>query len=144
MAKSFLIFLPAFLILMTQCVPKPVYHGNNAGKKSSLSQVRSADVSGTVSGVASYYADKFHGRKTASGEIFDQNKFTAAHRTYPFGTIVRVTNKANGKSVQVRINDRGPFVKGRIIDLSLAAAQAIDMVRSGTANVTVSVVQGEK
>jgi len=87
------------------------------------------------SGVASYYAHKYHGRKTASGERFDMNDMTAAHKTLPFGTRVRVTNVSNGKSVTVRINDRGPFVKGRVIDLSLAAAKKLDMVNAGLAQV---------
>ena len=88
-------------------------------------------------GMASYYADKFQGRPTASGERFDNGKLTAAHRTLPFGTRVRVTNLANGRSVTVRVNDRGPFVKGRIVDLSVAAAKRIDMVRAGVVRVRV-------
>lgn len=86
---------------------------------------------------ASYYCCQFHGQKTASGEIFNQNALTAAHRTLPFGTMVRVTNKRNGKSVVVRINDRGPFIAGRVIDLSRAAAFAIGIRGLGT----VSIVQ---
>jgi rare lipoprotein A len=78
-------------------------------------------------GIASWYGARHHGRRTASGERFDQKKLTAAHPTLPWGSIVRVTSLANGKSVDVRINDRGPFVKGRIIDLSRAAAQALGM-----------------
>lgn len=93
-------------------------------------------------GVASYYADKFNGRKTASGEIFDNSRMTAAHRTLPFGTYVKVTNLANGKSVVVRINDRGPYAHGRIIDLTKAAAIQLDMVRTGTARVMVEEVAG--
>jgi rare lipoprotein A len=87
------------------------------------------------SGLASWYGARHHGKRTASGEIFDQNKFTAAHRTLPWGSIVTVTNLDNGKSVEVRINDRGPFKKGRIIDLSRAAARALGMVRSGVSPV---------
>jgi rare lipoprotein A len=86
-------------------------------------------------GLASWYGAKHHGKRTASGEIFDQNKFTAAHRTLPWGSIVRVTNLDNGKSVEVRINDRGPFTKARIIDLSRAAARALGMVQSGVSPV---------
>ncbi len=82
-------------------------------------------------GLASWYGAKHHGKRTASGEIFDQNKFTAAHRTLPWGSIVRVTNLENGKAVEVRINDRGPFTKGRLIDLSRAAARAVGMLESG-------------
>jgi rare lipoprotein A (peptidoglycan hydrolase) len=86
-------------------------------------------------GLASWYGAKHHGKRTASGEIFDQNKFTAAHRTLPWGSIVRLTNLDNGKSVEVRINDRGPFTKARIIDLSRAAARALGMVQSGVSPV---------
>ncbi len=88
-------------------------------------------------GMASWYGGKFHGRQTANGEIFNTNDLTAAHNELPFNTIVTVTNIINGKSVQVRINDRGPFVGDRIIDLSYAAAKSLDMIRSGTANVLV-------
>ena len=86
-------------------------------------------------GLASWYGAKHHGKRTASGEIFDQKKFTAAHRTLPWGSIVKVTNLDNGKSVEVRINDRGPFTKGRIIDLSRAAAKALGMLESGVSPV---------
>lgn len=82
-------------------------------------------------GKASYYADKFNGRRTANGEIFRQRKKTAASKTLPFGTIVKVKNLSNGKTVKVRINDRGPFVQGRFIDLSKKAAKKIDMIRAG-------------
>ena len=91
-------------------------------------------------GLASYYAGKFQGRLTANGEIFDTNFFTAAHKTLPFNTIVQVTSERSGKAVLVRINDRGPFVAGRIIDLSRAAADAIEMVGSGIVPVTVRIV----
>jgi rare lipoprotein A len=96
---------------------------------------------GGVTGTASYYGPGFHGRKTANGERFDQHGNTAAHRTLPFGTRVRVTNLANGESVVVRINDRGPFKRGRIIDLSLGAARKIGMVGTGTARVRVEVIR---
>ncbi len=83
------------------------------------------------SGTASYYAAKFHGRRTASGETFDLNGMTAAHRTLPFGTKVRVINARTGASVIVRINDRGPFTKGRLIDVSRAAAEKLGIVGAG-------------
>ena len=86
-------------------------------------------------GKASYYGRGFAGRPTANGEIFDPNALTAAHRTLPFGSSVLVTNQSNGRQVIVRINDRGPFVKGRIVDLSEEAARKIGMIRSGTATV---------
>ena len=88
-------------------------------------------------GQASWYGAKHHGRKTASGERFDQNALTAAHRTLPFGTRVRVTNLRNDKSVVVRINDRGPYAKKRIIDLSKKAAEQLDMLRDGVVPVRV-------
>lgn len=91
----------------------------------------------TETGLASYYGagDGYNGRKTANGEIFNKNKLTAAHKTLPFGTIVKVKNLQNGKTIKVRINDRGPFVKGRIIDLSEKAAKKIDMVKQGVGQV---------
>jgi rare lipoprotein A len=82
-------------------------------------------------GVASWYGGRFHGRRTASGEVFDQNELSAAHRSWPFGLKVRVTNLHNGESVVVKINDRGPYVEGRSIDLSRAAARAIGLVERG-------------
>jgi rare lipoprotein A len=91
-------------------------------------------------GIASWYGPGFHGKATASGEIYNQNDFTAAHQTLPLGTRVMVTNLENGSSTQVLINDRGPFAKGRIIDLSYSAAQLIDMVGPGTALVRVDVL----
>ena len=83
-------------------------------------------------GLASWYGRRFHGRRTASGERFDMNAFTAAHRTLPFGTVVEVQSLVNGRSIEVRVNDRGPFLRQRVIDLSQAAAQALGLVQSGT------------
>jgi rare lipoprotein A len=97
-------------------------------------------VAKTISGPASWYGDKFHGRRTANGERYDMNKLTAAHKTLPFGTKVRVTNRKNGKSVVVRINDRGPFVGNRVIDLSRGAAGAVGMIRSGVAPVIIEIM----
>ena len=93
-------------------------------------------------GKASYYGEWHQGKPTASGEKFDMNALTAAHKTLPFGTKVKVTNLENGRSVTVRITDRGPFVKGRVIDLSLAAAKKIDMVKAGVAKVEIRRVGG--
>lgn len=93
-------------------------------------------------GVASYYADRFHGRRTASGERFDQSELTAAHRTLPFGTRVRVTNLANGRDVVVTINDRGPHRRGRVLDVSKAAARALGFVGAGLARVRLEVLRG--
>lgn len=91
----------------------------------------------TQTGKASYYANKFKGRKTASGAKYRHSKLTAAHRTLPFGTKVKVTNLRNGKSVKVKINDRGPFVSGRIVDLSKKAARKIDMLNEGVGTVKI-------
>jgi len=91
-------------------------------------------------GVASWYGNPYHGRPAASGEIYDMEKLTAAHRSFAFQTWLEVTNLSNGKRVEVRVTDRGPFVDGRIIDLSLAAARQIDMLRSGTARVRLKVI----
>jgi rare lipoprotein A len=93
-------------------------------------------------GVASWYGIPFNGRRTSDGEIYDMHQLTAAHRTLPFGAIVRVTNLRNGKQVEVRITDRGPFVANRVIDLSLAAAQSIEMVGPGTAQVRLEIIGG--
>src|SRR5262249_40201370 len=93
---------------------------------------------GAGGGVASFYS---YDTETASGEKFDPNELTAAHPTLPFGTKLRVTNTSTGRSVTVRVNDRGPYVAGRVVDVSYSAAQALGMVRSGTANVKLDVVQ---
>lgn len=100
----------------------------------------SSKVGTVMKGGASYYADKYEGRPTASGEAFSQKKLTAAHKTLKFGTMVRVTNLSNNKKVDVKINDRGPYVNGRIIDLSRAAAEKIDLIRAGVAQVTVEIL----
>jgi len=94
----------------------------------------------TEKGVASWYGKKYHGRLTANGERYDMHKLTAAHQTLPFDTLVEVTNLENRRTVRVRINDRGPFVKGRIIDLSYKAARELEMVERGVAKVRVVVV----
>jgi rare lipoprotein A len=95
----------------------------------------------TETGVASWYGHPYHGRQAADGEIYDMEKLTAAHRTLPFNTWLRVENLSNGKTVEVRVIDRGPFVGNRIIDLSHAAAQQIDMIGPGTARVRLVVIK---
>ena len=101
----------------------------------------SVNHSNTQSGIASYYADKYQSRPTASGEPFDQSKATAAHKTLPFGTLVRVRNIRNHRIVVVRINDRGPFVRGRIIDLSKSAFSAIENPRAGVVDVEIQILK---
>ena len=95
-------------------------------------------------GTASFYADEFDGKRTANGEVYDMNDLTAAHPSYAFNTIVKVTNLSNGKSVEVRINDRMPKFKGRVIDLSLAAAKKIEMVNTGIQEVKLEVIKWGK
>ncbi|MCX7994953.1 MAG: septal ring lytic transglycosylase RlpA family protein [candidate division WOR-3 bacterium] len=92
-------------------------------------------------GMASYYSDEFHGKKTASGEIYDKWDYTCAHRTLPFGTKIKVTNLENKKSVIVRVNDRGPHKEGRIVDLSYIAARDIDMLTKGVVKVRIEVIK---
>ena len=94
-----------------------------------------------LEGIASYYADEFHGRPTSSGEVYDMHAFTAAHRTLPFNTKVRVVNQENGKSVIVSVNDRGPFKDNRVIDLSLEAAKQIGLIANGTALVRIEILE---
>lgn len=103
-------------------------------------QAQRAQVGYGQQGIASWYGPRFHGRDTASGERFDQNKLTAAHRTLPLGTKAMVTNLRNGKKVKVEINDRGPYARGRILDPSKAAAERLD-IESGTTPVRLEVTQ---
>jgi rare lipoprotein A len=129
------VFIMCLLLGLSGCRAKTAQVGIPGGKPVPVSATE-------LEGLASYYAEPYHGRRTASGEVFDSYKaLTAAHRTLPFNTLVRVKNKANGREVEVRINDRGPFVNGRVIDLSLRAAQEIDMVRAGTAPVILTVLK---
>lgn len=110
-------------------------------KDKSVAETSSAVSTMATTGVASYYHNKFNGRKTASGEVFSNNKLTAAHRIYPFGTYLKVTNVANGKSVVVKVNDRGPFTKGKELDLSRKAFMDItDNPNKGNLQVNIEVV----
>ena len=126
--------LPALLVLLALgagCGRKP---------KVKLPPPRPAVVGATETGIASWYGHPYHGRRAANGEVYDMNQLTAAHLSLPFGAWVRVTNLDNGLEVDVRINDRGPFVKDRIIDLSRAAAKEISMLGPGTAKVRLTVI----
>jgi rare lipoprotein A len=125
-------------------VATPATTPNAASKKNSQTsapQAASAKIGETETGFASWYGNPYHGRRTASGEIYDMEQLTAAHRTLPFQTWVEVTDLDNGKKVDVRITDRGPFVDGRVIDLSLAAARKIEMVGPGVAKVKLRVIK---
>lgn len=115
--------------------------GNSVGETRTSVSTKKGEL--IESGVASWYGPNFNGRLTANGETFDMNGISAAHRTLPFNTEVVVVNQDNGKSIRVRINDRGPYAKDRIIDLSKGAAQAVDMLGPGTANVKLYLVKGD-
>lgn len=118
------------VLAFTACATSAQESGRSGTQTALYSQV----------GVASWYGGKFHGRKTASGQVYDMNRMTAAHRTLPFGTKVEVTNLRNGRSVVVTINDRGPFIKGRIIDVSRRAAGKLGFRNQGVAKVRVRAV----
>lgn len=131
-----LLFFTLLSLVLSSCgttsrVSKPVSYPD-AGKGEVIEE-----------GVASWYGPKFHGKLTANGERYDMYGLTAAHRTLPFNTLLRVENLENGESVVVRVNDRGPFAKNRIIDLSKKAAQAIDMIGNGTAPVKLVLLEGD-
>ena len=129
---------------LPQPAPSPIQTAPSApsGPPSATEQQLAVPGEYVEQGIASWYGVPFNGRRTSNGEIYDMHQFTAAHRTLPFGAIVRVTNLRNGKQTEVRINDRGPFVANRIIDLSLSAAQSIEMVGTGTAPVRLELVSG--
>jgi len=136
------LFLILIVALLYGCTASPRFTGGERpSDRREPEGYTGSDAVLTIEGVASYYAHDFHGRKTANGETYDMYAMTAAHKTFPFGTVVRVHNLSNGKYAVVRINDRGPFVEGRIIDLSLGAAQKVGMIESGTARVRLEVLQ---
>lgn len=151
--RAALLAIPLSCALFTGCATSPrfVTRGAPARTGETTTEEKKADeptppapigkVLLNLEGVASYYADDFHGKLTSNGETFDMDGLTAAHRTLPFGTKVRVTNLENNKSVVVRVNDRGPFKEGRIIDLSRGAAKEIDLIKTGTARVKLEVVE---
>lgn len=115
--------------------------GNLASRAKQSVSYRASKLAGSMQqGVASWYGKDWHGKKTASGERYDMDSMTAAHKTLPFGTVVRVQNERNGRECMVRINNRGPFSKGRVLDLSRAAAHQLDMVGSGVAKIKMEVV----
>mgnify|MGYP003963180031 FL=1 len=150
------IFILGFLLTyFASCTSAPRYSTGtpktSSSKKSKvLSLSKSSSVKGrskkkshrkVMNGVSSFYAEDFHGKLTANGEVYDMNDATAAHKTLPLGTVCRVTNIANGKSLILRINDRGPYVKGRILDCSYGAAKKLDFINQGTTNVKIEVME---
>jgi rare lipoprotein A (peptidoglycan hydrolase) len=131
----------AALVLDAGCASSPRFTKDRSTERRTHEESSSSKSSKTLEGIASYYADDFNGKKTANGEVYDMYKMTAAHRSFPFNTKVKVTNLENKRSIIVRINDRGPFKLDRIIDLSLAAATQLGMKGSGTAKVRLEVVE---
>lgn len=124
-----------------QAIARPPAASNQTTAKVTTAPTAATKVVSTQQGRASWYGPGFHGRRTANGERFDQNALTAAHKTLPFGTKVRVTNVSNGRSVVVRINDRGPYSHGRVIDLSKGSAQQIGLVSMGVGTVKLEVLE---
>ncbi len=138
------------LILFWGCSPAPRYTvikdrgaETEAPSSGEISEImKDKPPAGTkFRGVASYYADKYHGRKTANGEVFDMYGLTCAHNQFPFNTWLEIRNIANDRTVIVRVNDRGPFVTGRIIDLSYGAAKQLEMIRAGVQEVEITVLR---
>ncbi len=142
-ARLFLIFI--LLLSLTACG----FLGSNRSGKSYVINGKRYHILASAEGfkekgLASWYGEPFHGRKTASGEVYDMNKISAAHKTLPLQTWVEVRNLENNKSLTMRVNDRGPFVRGRIIDLSRAAAEKIGLLNAGVAQVSVKAITGER
>jgi rare lipoprotein A (peptidoglycan hydrolase) len=147
--KHYLALLTIISLLLigcsgTQRFSKEDEDSNSRYERSKSSEEFDNTVLETTRGVASYYADKYHGKQTSNGEIYDMYGLTAAHKSYPFNTIVRVTNLSNGKSVKLRINDRMPDYNPRIIDISYGAAIKLDMLTSGIAEVKLEVLKWGK
>jgi rare lipoprotein A len=124
----------------TSGVGRNAQQGNQKTRESLRKDRNEIGTNYVIYGKASYYAEKFHGNPTASGEIFDMNGLTAAHKTLPFGTICRVTNLENNKQVIIKINDRGPFIENRILDLSKGAALKLDSIKSGVIEVKIEIL----
>jgi rare lipoprotein A len=138
---------PAYIVFIILffygCSSTSRYSGSNDNSESNI-RYKSSDVLETETGTASFYANEFNGKKTANGEVYDMNGLTAAHPSFPYNTVVKVTNLDNGKSIEVRINDRMPNFKGRIIDLSFAAARKIEMINAGVQKVKLEVLRWGK
>ena len=144
-------FLILFLIYFYGCANSPRYTTGNGGsvrsKSSKIATLKTSKKSRktkhrkVLKGVSSFYAEDFHGKLTANGEVYDMYGVTAAHKTLPLGTVCRVTNLANSKSLILRINDRGPYIKGRILDCSYGAAKKLDFINQGTTKVKIEVIE---
>ena len=121
----------------------PIKKVNNSSKNSKTKKNNQSDIKHRriMKGVSSFYAEDFHGKLTANGEVYDMYGVTAAHKTLPLNTVCRVTNLKNDKSLILRINDRGPYIKGRILDCSYCAAKKLDFVNQGTTDVKIEVIE---
>jgi len=139
--SGFIVGVLAAAFISSGCASSPRFTRERSTESRSREGNSEAKSLKTMEGIASYYADDFNGKKTANGETYDMYKMTAAHRSLPFNTKVRVTNLDNKRSIVVRINDRGPFKLERIIDLSVAAATQLGMKGTGTAKVKLEVVE---
>ncbi len=129
--KLSILFTALVLMILTGCTSTSAIGGSKTKENAH---------SHALIGQASWYGNRFHGKLTASGETYNMNAYTSAHKSLPFGTIVRVTNTANNKSVDVKINDRGPYVKGRVIDLSYQAFTQIGNIKKGTVPVKIEII----
>lgn len=134
------LFLVLYLFT-TSCTVSPRYGASNQVNNKKNIKNNRIKSNGVLRGVSSWYGPNFHGKLTANGEVFDQYGVTAAHKNLPLGTVARVTNIDNGKSVVLRINDRGPYVGNRILDCSYGAAKKLDFVNSGTTKVRIEVIE---
>ncbi len=143
---NFIIFCAFVFAWIGSCASAVRFAGSQpAGVQKIEKRAKKFYVGQVLTGKCSYYASKFHGRKTASGEVYDMFAMTAAHRSLPFNTILEVENLANHKKVRVRVNDRGPFKPGRILDLSLQAARELGFIKQGTAEVRAVIIKlGDK
>ena len=147
-----LVFKYSLICLMIiGCSSSPRYTtGSTPSRSKSTKKIKSTSASSkngkvkhrkVMTGVSSFYAEDFHGKLTANGEVYDMYGVTAAHKTLPLNTVCRVTNLANKKSLILRINDRGPYIKGRILDCSYGAAKKLDFIKEGTTNVKIEVIE---
>ncbi len=137
------LFLTINLLFFISCSSSPRYGTGSVPKNKKISLKANSKISHRrfMKGVSSFYAEDFHGKLTANGEIYDMYGLTAAHKTLPLNTIIRVTNINNKKSLILRVNDRGPYVKGRILDCSYGAAKKLGFINNGTAKVKIEVIE---
>ncbi len=143
-SSKLLAFSIIMCVILSACTPNVIYVTKDVKKASTTKKTKKKSVTPLKGkefyAVCSYYGRKFHGRKTANGETFDMHAMTCAHKRFAFGTKLKVTNESNGKSVIVRVNDRGPFIKGRDIDLSYGAADKIGLIPHGVLKCKVEVL----